>query len=81
MMAVVLAAVVMAVPIAVFGWLADTISRINLAKTGMVCAAAIYGVLFTPYMSGPSASAFPGRATGGATGWRFWTGPAAPTPR
>jgi MFS family permease len=58
MLAVVLAAMVMAVLIPVFGWLADKMSRINLAIAGMVCTAAIYGVLFTSYMAEPSASSF-----------------------
>lgn len=58
MLAVLAVAVVMAVLIPIFGWLADKVSRINLAIAGMVGTAVMYSVLFPFYMAAPSATSF-----------------------
>lgn len=58
MLAVLAVALVMAVLIPVFGWLADKVSRINLAISGMVGTAVMYSVLFPFYMAAPSAATF-----------------------
>lgn len=58
MLGVLMAAVVMAILVPVFGWLSDRVSRSRVAIAGMVGLIAIYGLAFTAFVENPTRHSF-----------------------